>query len=200
MAITYPLTMPTEPSPRDVEWIPQSSVAVSRSPFTFAEKVFDWGGKIFGLRIEFPPMSETDAAVWQAWILKLNGSAGTFYFSDTIGAAGNGTVNGNPVVNGAGQTGQTLNTTGWDPGDEVVTGDWISIEDRLYKILEDASESSGNMALTLWPAVDAPADTAPLSYGVSARGLFRLDGFPSWNWAPDFTQAPVTLLATEALA
>lgn len=199
MAITYPLTMPAAPAPRGVEWVSESSVAVSRSGFTFKPQAYDWGGKVRHLQIDFPPMSLEDAKVWQAWILKLNGREGTFYFSDTIGKSGQGTVNGTPLVDGASQTTQALVTDGWSTGDSVKAGDWISIADNLYTILSDASESTGAMTLDIWPDARTPADNATISYGEDARGVFRLDEFPSFEWTADQIQGPITMTATEEI-
>lgn len=142
-------------------------------------------------------MTVLDAKVWQAWLLELNGLAGTFYLSDTIAGPGSGTVAGTPLVNGADQASESLATDGWSGGDNVKAGDWISIADQLYTILDDASESGGAMTLTIWPEARNPMDNAAISYGTSARGVFRLSEWPTFAWGIDRLQAPLTLIALE---
>lgn len=198
MAISYPLTLPSDPGPRDIDWIPVSAVATSRSAFTYLSQTYDWRGKGRRVYIEYPPMTVAQAKAWQAWLMKLNGTAGTFYLSDTVGGAGRGTVAGTPLVKGAGQTDDTLLTDGWTTADNVVAGDWISINNRLYTILDDATEAGGIMTLRIWPDADDPADNAPIRYGAAAKGVFRLSEFPSFAWDVTRLQAPLVLNAVEA--
>jgi hypothetical protein len=201
MAITYPLTIPSAPGFSGVEWIPSSTIAGSLDPFTFQPSAYDWGGQVRSIRLELPHMSIANAKAWQAFFCKLNGETGTFYFSDTVGAAGLGTVAGTPRVNGVGQDGPVLITDGWTSGDTVKAGDWISINDRLYTVVTDAVESSGSMTITLWPDVTGCiADDAAISYGAAARGIFRLEEFPSYAWDVSRLQAGISFTATEEIA
>lgn len=197
MPISYPLTLPSTPGPRHVEWLSDSSVASSVAPATFQFSRYDYAGKMRSIRIEYPPMTLANGKIWTAAIYKLNGAAGTFYFGDTVGKVGQGTLAGAAAVNGAGQTGGILVMDGLDGGDSVVAGDWLSVGDRLYTVLTDASESGGSMSVAVWPDVDDLADDAAISYGASARGVFRLDEFPSLRWDVTRLLASVTLEATE---
>lgn len=197
MPVSYPLTLPSTPGIRDIEWLPDSSVETSRSTTTFVSQTYDWGSKVRRVRLEFPPMKLAEAKAWQAWVYKLNGLEGTFYLSDTVGAAGLGTVTGTPLVNGADQIIDELGTDGWGTGDNVYAGDWISIENQLYTILEDATESSGSMTLTLWPEAKGPADNATISYGSAAVGIFRLEEIPTIMWDITRLQSGFVLLAIE---
>lgn len=153
------------------------------------------------VKITYPPMSLADAKAWQVAAYKLNGATGTFYLSDTVGGAGRGTVAGTPTIDGSGQTGQEIATTGWNTGDNVKAGDWISISDRLYTILEDATESSGDMTLTLWPQLGGGCGTGDsITYGGSARGIFRLEEFPSFNIDITRLQSGFTIMASEVVS
>jgi len=195
---SYPLTLPTSPGIRDIEWIPQSAVATSRSILTQLSQTYDWQGKTWRVTIELPPMSLADAKDWQAWIYEMNGVEGTFWLSDTIGGPGRGTVAGTPLVATGGQTGQSLDTDGWSNGDNVKAGDWISIYGRLYQILEDATETGGLITLTVWPNLAAPDANAPILYGSAAKGIFRLAEFPAFAWGTHHQQEPITMVAVEA--
>ena len=200
MPASYPLTLPSTPGIRDIEWLPTNNVETSRSIFTFVSQTYDWGGKTRSVRIELPPMSVANAKVWQAWLHEMNGRAGTFYVKDSIGDVPQGTGGGTPLVKGAGQTSESLATDGWTPTTATVkAGDWISIHDRLYMILDDVTaDGSGNMTLTVWPNADDPGDNATIAFGTAAKGIFRLSDFPSFAWSVDRIQEPLTLIAVEA--
>ena len=200
MAITFPITLPSTPGPSSVEWLPDSAVSAARRPYNHQGFVYDWGGKIRSVKVTYPPMQLAEAKAWQAALYSLNGGTGTFYLSDTVGSAGLGTVSGTPLVNGSSQTGTDLITDGWGTGDNVYAGDWISIDNQLYTILEDVTESSGSMILTLWPEVSSPADNAAISYGADAKGVFRLDDWSSFRFSLSRLQEGITITATEAIA
>src|SRR4051794_3558047 len=63
-----------------------------------------------------PRMRRADFANWQAFFLRLEGSANTFWGYDPDGKTPRGEATGTPLVKGAGQTGSTLLTDGWLPG------------------------------------------------------------------------------------
>jgi hypothetical protein len=78
------------------------------------------------------------------------------------------------LVKGAGQTGETLLVDGFSAGATVKAGDYLQIGDRLYKVLLDATESSGEITLDIWPRLrESPADNAVVTTS-AAKGLFRL--------------------------
>ena len=78
-----------------------------------------------------------------------------------------GTALGTPVVDGADQTGNTLDTTGWTASQAKVlaAGDFFSVNGEVKQITADvASDGSGNATLSFVPALrTAPADSAPLT-------------------------------------
>jgi hypothetical protein len=181
MAISYPLSMPTNTRIRSIELRAVNAVAYSRSPFTFAGQAFAYAGQMWQADVTLPPMKRADAEQWVAWLVSLRGSLGTFLLGDPLGCVARGVATGTPLIKGGSQTGGTINidgatsgVTGW-----LKAGDYVQIGSggtaRLHKVLQDAnSDGSGNVTLELWPHVrTAPADNAAVTVS-SAKGLFRL--------------------------
>lgn len=189
MAISYPLALPTHTGIRSIELRATNAVAYARSPFTFAGQAFAYSGQMWQAEVTLPPMKRPDAEQWVAWLIALRGQFGTFLLADPLGGTARGTPTGTPLVNGADQTGGTLNidgasnsVTGWlKAGDYIQLGTGSSA--RLHKVLQDAnSNGSGQVSLDLWPHIRiAPADNAAVTVS-NAKGLFRLSSNEqSWS-------------------
>jgi hypothetical protein len=187
--ISYPLALPTHTGIRSIELRATNAVAYARSPFTFAGQAFAYSGQMWQAEVTLPPMKRADAEQWVAWLVSLRGQFGTFLLGDPIGGTARGTPTGTPLVNGADQTGGTLNidgasnsVTGWlKAGDYIQLGTGSSA--RLHKVLQDAnSNGSGQVSLDLWPHIRvAPADNAAVTVS-NAKGLFRLSSNEqSWS-------------------
>jgi len=192
MAITYPLTLPTITGVQSVNFIARNSVGTTASPFTYEQQVFKNVGQRFEADITLPPMSRVDAEVWNTFFIKLYGQFGTFLLGDPNSATPRGTASssaGTPVVNGASQTGDTLNIDGVPASQTgyLKAGDYIQLgttsNARIYKVLDDAdSNGSGEVALTIYPDLrSSPSDGATVVVS-NAVGLFRLTT-PTHNWS-----------------
>lgn len=180
MAISYPLTPPATGIAR-VRFSPAAAVAVTRSPMTFEQQVQARQGQLWVAEIVLRRMARADAEEWVAFQLSLNGQQGTFIQGDPAGATARGSVPGTPLVNGASQTGQVLNTKGWTAGQTNILrmGDYIQLgsgsTSRLHKILKDVNSDGGGLAaLDIWPRLrTSPADNAAVT-AASCKGLWRL--------------------------
>lgn len=206
MAVTYPLAIPTNKGLAKVRLTANNVVGVSQSPFTARQQVYKYTGQFWEADISLPPMKRADAEYWISFLLKLNGSYGTFLLGDPNGATARGVATGTPLVNGANQTGADLITDGWTPNTTGIlkAGDYIQLgtgsTSLLHKVLDDVnSDGSGNATLTLWPDLrSAPSDNAAIV--VSApKGVFRLTaGQQSWD-INEATFYGITFGAREAL-
>lgn len=171
MAITYPISLPSTPGPRTLEWTPVAAVARLASPFTFQQQIQAHQGQLWRVRITLPPMAADTAEEWIAALLSLNGMQGSFLFGDSVRKTPRGVATGTPLVKGAGQSGQTLVTDGWSNSITGILkrGDWIQLgsgaSQRAYKVLADAnSNGSGEATFDIWPRLrESPADNAPLT-------------------------------------
>lgn len=183
MPITYPLTAPLSPKPRAMDLRGRAVVAHGRSPFTGDGDVQVHAGQWWEIEITLPPMDRAEAEAWNTFLLKLNGKEGTFLIGDRSSDTPRGSAGGTPLVAGASQTGNDLNTDGWPVSitGVLLAGDYIQLGTgataRLYKLLDNAdSDVAGAATLTLWPEITtatSPADNAAIVTS-SAVGLFRL--------------------------
>jgi len=175
---TFPLSFPaTVPNPTAVSIRRMSAVVLDINDFTFDQLVYEWPGQMWGASFSYAPMDRSTAEDLLAVFLKCNGSKGSFLLGDPGSATPRGIGTGTPLVKGAGQTGNDLITDGWTISQTGIlkVGDWIQLENHLYKVLIDAnSDGSGNATFTIWPNLrSAPADNAALTV-ISAKGKFRL--------------------------
>ena len=192
MAISYPLSTPTNIGIANIIFSADNATAISQSPFTFAQQVVKHQGERWRASVSLPPMKRVDAENWIAFLLSLRGQYGTFLLGDPNCTAPQGsakTTAGTPVVMGGSQTGQDLiidglptSVTGY-----LLAGDYIQLgtspTPSLYKVLTQVdTNGSGQATLTLWPSViTAPVDNATVTL-TNTKGLFRLsNNTSSWE-------------------
>jgi len=184
MSYTYPLTPPPSPVARTVTIMPEDATSYDESPFDYSGQSYDFGGERLRLAVELPPMRESEAADWAAFFLKLKGRYGTFTFVNPFKRALLGSASGTIRVNGAGQTGTTLNVDGLSNNLAIAFNnyDHFTLESRLKVcVANSSSNGSGQAVLTIWPALDtAPADNAILTIA-DATGVYRLAEPASFN-------------------
>lgn len=181
MAITYPLALPTTTGIAKIRISANNVVGVSQSPFTSKQQVYKFTGQFWEAEISLPPMKRETAEYWISFLLKLNGSYGTFLLGDPNGATARGVATGTPLVKGASQTGNQLITDGWTINTTGIlkAGDYIQLGSgssaKLHKVLDDVnSNGSGEATLTIWPDLrSAPSDNAAIVVS-GAKGVFRL--------------------------
>lgn len=178
---TYPLTFPT-PQPASATFRLVRASSKSVSPFTFREQIYLHPGERWEGVVEWPPMTQDKAAEIQSFYLELQGQFGTFLYGDPnyLAKGARGLATGSPLVNGAGQTGNTLvvdgltpSLTGWlKKGDYFQLGSGTAA--RLYQVSQDVNtDGSGEATLTFWPAIrSSPADNQAVIIN-GAKGLFR---------------------------
>ncbi len=143
----------------------ETAVGASESPFTGRQQVQAWGGEWWAYEIEFATTQGLTARRLSAFFDSLGGMRGTFTFRDP--SIQNPTGLGTPLVDGAGQAGNTLVTDGWT-GTGLRAGDFFSLGTgaalRLYRMTADAVPVSGACTLAFVPALrSSPADDAALN-------------------------------------
>lgn len=181
MTISYPLALPGVLRFSRIQVIPRAVVALSQSPYTLDAQVYAHPGQAWQGQFVVPPMVRADAEEVIAWMLSLNGAAGTFLMGIEGCETPRGIATGTPLVNGADQTGQELVTDGWTTGQTGIlkAGDFIQLgsglDTHLHKVLADVnSDGSGNATLDIWPRLrESPSDNAAITVQ-SPVGLWRL--------------------------
>jgi hypothetical protein len=200
MSITYPIYLPfmnLKDSGATIlissmRFKPRSVVAMSISPFTGQQQVQVHQGQIWAAEIKLPPLKADEAQQLLAALLSLNGIQGKFYLGDPAHRAPGGNPTGDPVVDGAGQTGQTLSTKGWGQSDEgvLLAGDWIQLgtglTQRIYRVLKDVdSGADGKAIIDIWPRLrESPGNEESLVLE-DTMGVFRMsDNEMLWDIEP----------------
>lgn len=176
MAITYPVTCPTALAPNSVRWRAIKSNSVGQNPMSFQTTIYEYDGEMWGVEVSYPSLTREEAAPFFGFLASLRGEAGTFLFGDTLLNAPLGAGGGTPKVNGAGQAGnKTLVTDGWPNSTLVLkTGDFFSIDNRLYMSLTDiTSNGSGAATIDIFPAARTHADNASLVLS-NPKGTFKI--------------------------
>lgn len=185
MSISYPLSFPSSPNPRRARIIARSKVGTAESIFSFSTQKQVHSGQRFELDLELPPMTEAEAGVWIAFLLKLNGTEGTVKVPDPDRTAPQGVGTGTPLVNGGSQTGNSLITDGWTAGQTGIlkAGDMIEIEDYMYMILNDAnSDGSGNATFDIWPNLrSSPANNAAITVNNPSTTMRLASNEMAWD-------------------
>lgn len=157
------ISLPTTPAaPATVEFTATDIVAMSISPFTGQQQVQDWQQGWIEASVSYPPLTHAQAQPWIAFMMGLRGQANVFQLGDPLAVAPRGSGAGTPLVNGASQSGFSLNTKGWTAGASgvLLPGDWLNIGYRAYRNLLPANaDGSGNATLSIYPPLrESPAD------------------------------------------
>ena len=169
MAISYPLTMPTNIGIAEIELRTRNTVAISQSPFTYKQQTHSYDGQMWEADITLPPMNRDDAESWVSFLMALKGRAGTFLLYDPSAKTARGTATSAVVSGSAGDSTVTVVMTG-----TLKAGDYIQLgtgsDATLHKVL---IEQDGDGDLEIWPKLrkDRTSVSADLT---SASGLFRL--------------------------
>lgn len=169
MAISYPLSLPTNIGMASIELRAKNTVAVSSSPFTYKQTVYAYDGQMWEADVTLPPMNRDDAESWIAFLMSLKGRYGTFLLNDPSATSVRGTATSATITGAAGDSSVTVTMTG-----TLKAGDYIQLgtasDATLHKVLVD---KSGSGTLEIWPKLRKARSsvTADLS---SSSGVFRL--------------------------
>lgn len=169
MAISYPVSTPTDIGIADIQLSATNAVAVSKSPFTFATQVHAYSGEMWSASVTIPTVRKDLAEPWVAFLLSLRGQYGTFLLGDPNRTSPQGTATSATITGSLGDRSVTVAMTGTlKAGDYFQLGSGSSA--RLHKVLVD---QSGNGTLEIWPALRDDYTTASATL-TNAKGVFRL--------------------------
>jgi len=170
MAISYPLSLPTNVGMASIELRARNTVAVSMSPFTYKQQTHSYDGQMWEADVTLPPMNRDDAESWVSFLMSLKGRAGTFLLYDPSARSVRGTATSINVTGVVGDDSLTVNSS----NGTLKAGDYIqlgaAIDATLHKVLVDYS---GSGDLEVWPKL-RKARTGVDAVLVDASGLFRL--------------------------
>jgi hypothetical protein len=173
---------------------------IFQSPITNAVQTVARKGAFWKTTATFNNLRDEDKGKVQGFLSKLNGQEHRFEFADygysRQGAAPSGD---SLVVNGASQTGSTLNAGGAtiNTTDYLKAGDYIEVNNRLHIVTEDCNSSAGGaVTISIAPPLrSSPADGAAIEY-VSPKTVMMLTSEPRWTTQPGLV-ASFTIEAVE---
>ena len=185
-----------------MEWSLRSNTQTFVSPLSRTSQTLELPGSHWTTTLRFNRLTEDDQRTMMAFLVRLRGEAGRFYLYDHSLPTPRGIATGTPLVDGASQIGNTLNTKDWTVGQTGImkAGDWFTVNNELKMMTEDVnSDGSGLATLTFEPPLRAsPAADAPLTIG-QAPAIMRLkdDGQTRWSQTPG-TLASFTITTIES--
>ena len=184
---SYPLTLPTVTGVTTQNWGMERVVAVTESPFTNQEQVYEHEGAQWKATFTLPPMKKESAAIWLAFLMSLRGRRGTFKIGDQDRKTIQGTATGTVLVKGAAQTGNAINLDGFTASraNVFLAGDYIQINSYLYMVSANVTANgSGEATVYVEPSlrtgIEAINDNTTVIYS-NTTTVMRLDS-NELNW------------------
>jgi len=162
------LTFPTLASGTPVQFssslVPNTQIFTS--PLNRTTQTAELPGARWQAEASWQNLPHSDARLLKAFLARLRGAAGRFYFWDMSHPAPSGTALGAGVVNGASQAGASIITNGWtiNQANLFAVGDYIGIGGELKVVtVQAASDAAGASTITFEPPLrSAPANGSPI--------------------------------------
>ena len=175
------LSWPSILYPAQVQWRLRPVTQIHLSPFDGTlQTLRQSGADVWVVSLSWPKMSPADARELAAFLARLGGRSGRFYFSpshEPRQATGTGT----PVINGSSQSGASISIRGWTPGEVAFKrGDWLSYPDGssvplLHQVIAQATANgSGVASVQIAPPVRRSVADGTAVEIASPVGQFRL--------------------------
>lgn len=204
---TYPLTFPSI-GVKNSTFRLRRIVGESSSPFTGQQQLYRYPGEYWEGEITFRPAKRADARLIQAFLAELRGKSGTFLYGDPDaiqqGVMG---VGGAILVNGSGQTGNSLVVDGMTPSTANIlkAGDYFQLgtgaNARLHMVTQPLdSNASGQGTVYFEPALrSSPADNLAFILAAPMTVMRSIDNVAEWSSAEDMVVNGITVAFREAL-
>lgn len=186
---TFPISFPTSVGIKSSTFGLRRIVGVSASNFTAQAQKYRYDGEYWQGSVTFRPTTYAQSAELKAFITSLQGQYGTFLYGDPDNLAlGNRGAGGTILVNGAAQTGNTLNVDGATPSTLVLrAGDYFQLgsaaSSRLHMVTSNfTTNGSGAGTIEFEPRLrSAPSDNAALVL-TTPRTVMRLtENLAEWS-------------------
>ncbi|GAB4527858.1 MAG: hypothetical protein Tsb0010_10590 [Parvularculaceae bacterium] len=182
------VSMPASPGFISSSFGLRSNYSGEPSPFTASMQRVSRGAALWFASYALPPMTPAQAAEWQAFLLSLDDPQTPFFaFDPDRQALQAGGSPGAPLVNGAGQTGTSINLHGFSANYQVTAGDYISFSNGTFEELHMATATKSADAfgvldgLSIRPAIRrSPADNTAIRI-TQARTEMLLTSAPTWS-------------------
>lgn len=145
----------------------QSNTQTFASPINRSIQTSEMVGARWIGSYTLPFMKRPSAGLWQSFLIQCRGAGGRFFGFDPDGRPNIGAGSGSPLINGGGQTGNSLTTDGWDPAVEgaLMPGDYFSVNGELKMITQQIDvDENGFATLVFEPSLRySPPDNAVIN-------------------------------------
>jgi hypothetical protein len=160
------VTFPSTPKPNGMSWRLVMPAQTNVSEWTGRRQTIASGRGWWECQLSLPPIvGTTNVNAWRAFIAKSRGKANDFQIP--VDPTAQSSAVATPLVNGASQTGRTLNSDGWPVSSTVlVAGQFVTINNQLLQLTENVtSNGSGVATLTFEPPIrTAPSDNTAIEF------------------------------------
>ena len=190
---TYAFPTLSRAAPGSMSWKLESNTQVFKSPLDGSIYTAENPGARWAFTMEFPSLPEADAALLQAFLMKLRGQANRFTMHNWARPTPRGTATGTPLVNNSSgspltfQTGSTLITDGWTALTATMkAGDFFGVNSELKMCVADSTaDGGGNMVLTFEPPLrSSPAENAAITVTRPTAVFILTEPRSEWNNTP----------------
>jgi len=114
---------------QSVEMRLRRSIAVSESPFSYDQQVYDFGGARWEAEVTLAPLSYADARAVEGFLIALKGQSGTFTFGNPLHYSNKSIL----TIGGAAIGDDTITVQ----GTSVDAGNYFQLGNYLYIVTED---------------------------------------------------------------
>ena len=160
------ITFPSSPKPSTMSWRLVQPAQQNISQWTGARQVLASGRGWWECTLTLPPIvGESAVNSWRAFIGLARGVTNDFQVPvNEIDQSG---LTVTARINGANQTGRSLNTDGWPNSTAILSaGQFVTIGNQLLQLTSNVtSNASGQATISFEPAIRvSPADDAIIEY------------------------------------
>lgn len=168
------LEWPEDVCPSSLTWRPESNTKTFRSPFNGSSQTVRFPGTRWVCSLTLNNLSDDKSRRIDTLIADLDGEYGQVKIHDW-GRSGRVPL-GSPVVNGANQTGNQLQSSGWTPSKNVLQkGDYITVNNELKMVTADVTSSASGIAIIYFAPMlrNSPPTNAVIEVA-NPYGIFKL--------------------------
>lgn len=140
---------------------------IHQSPWNKSEQIERKPGERWVFKFAYADLEQDQARKLQAFLVSLRGVAGRFYAKDYAFFKREGSISGNPKVDGSDNTGSVCKVKDCPPNRTIFkAGDYAKISGRLHMITEDVrTDALGKATLVFQPRMlTLPTDGTPIIY------------------------------------
>lgn len=184
------ITIPSTPKPQTMNWKLVMPAQNNISQWTGARQVLVSGRGWWECQITYPPIvGSANFRAWASFIAKMQGPVNDVQIA--VDPTAQSALPNAMLVNGASQTGRTLNVDGMPYSSTILyAGQYVTVGNQLLQLTADVTTNgTGQAALSFEPPLRAsPADNATVEYKNPYCLMYLVDD-PSRSIEPGYVYA-----------